>query len=79
MRIYKSTYSKQLPEGAKTFICKQLAMAFAAAGKNVVLLDADLRKVEHGVDGNADSPGLTDAIMGTVDLMAVTNLGTSLC
>ena len=63
--------SPNLGEG-KTFICKQLARAFAAAGKNVIFVDADLRKVEHGVDGNADSPGLTDAIMGTVDLMAVT-------
>ena len=63
--------SPNLGEG-KTFLCKQLARAFAAVGKNVVLLDADLRKFEHGFDGNADSPGLTDAIMGTVDLMAVT-------
>jgi capsular exopolysaccharide synthesis family protein len=60
-----------LGEG-KTFIGKQLARAFAAAGKNVVLVDADLRKVEHSHDKDADSPGLSDAIMGTVDLMAVT-------
>jgi len=63
--------SPNLGEG-KTFICKQLAKAFAAGGKNVVLVDADLRKVEHSHDKDADSPGLSDAIMGTVDLMAVT-------
>ncbi len=63
--------SPNLGEG-KTFIGKQLARAFAAGGKNVILVDADLRKVEHSLDKDADSPGLTDAIMGTVDLMAVT-------
>jgi receptor protein-tyrosine kinase len=62
--------SPNLGEG-KTFIGKQLARAFAAAGKNVVLVDADLRKVEHSLNKNAGSPGLTDAIMGTVDLMSV--------
>ncbi|MBK5093800.1 MAG: CpsD/CapB family tyrosine-protein kinase, partial [Actinobacteria bacterium] len=64
--------SPNLGEG-KTFICEQLAKAFAAAGKNAILVDADLRKVEHGLVRSADSPGLTDAIMGTVDLMAVTH------
>ena len=64
--------SPNLGEG-KTFIGIQLAKAFAAAGKNAVLVDADLRKVEHGFVRSADSPGLTNAIMGTVDLMAVTH------
>jgi receptor protein-tyrosine kinase len=61
--------SPNLGEG-KTFISEQLARAFAAAGKNVVLLDADLRKFEHGFEKNVHSPGLTDAIMGSVDFMA---------
>lgn len=63
--------SPNLGEG-KTFIGKQLARAFAAAGKNVVLVDADLRKAEHSHETDADSPGLSDAIMGTVELAAVT-------
>ena len=63
--------SPNLGEG-KTFICKQLARAFAAGGKNVVLVDADLRKIEHSLNKNAGSPGLSDAIMGTVEVAAVT-------
>ena len=63
--------SPYLGEG-KTFIGKQLAKAFAAGGKNAILVDADLRKVEHSFTKSADTPGLTDAIVGSVDLTAVT-------
>lgn len=53
----------------KTFISRQLAKAFAAGGKKVILVDADLRKTAH--DSEKHAQGLTDAIIGTVDLGAV--------
>ena len=61
--------SPNLGEG-KTFISSQLARAFVASGKKVILVDADLRKVKHGAD-HAHSPGLTDVIMRTVDIKEV--------
>jgi succinoglycan biosynthesis transport protein ExoP len=60
--------SPSLREG-KTFISRQLARAFAAIGKKVILVDADLRKTEHDLEENAQ--GLTDVIIGTADLEAV--------
>lgn len=56
--------SPSLGEG-KSFISEQLAKAFAASGKKVLLLDADLRKPSI-VDGNAK--GLTDVMIGSTDL-----------
>jgi len=59
--------SPLLQEG-KSFISKQLAMAFAAGGKKVILVDADLRKHGHSA-GHAT--GLTDVIIGSADLSGV--------
>jgi len=60
--------SPSLREG-KTFISNQLSRAFAASGKNVILVDADLRKYEHYHDKEA--PGLTDLIMGAVHIETI--------
>ena len=60
--------SPSMGEG-KTFISKQLAKAFAASGKKVLLVDADLRKNEQDLESNAQ--GLTDTIIGNADLGAV--------
>lgn len=57
--------SPNIGEG-KTFISEQVARAFAAGGKNVVLVDADLRKVGHQPDDANNPAGLTDAIVGRV-------------
>lgn len=59
--------SPLLGEG-KSFISKQLAMAFAAGGKKVILVDADLRKPGHS---EGFTTGLTDVIIGSVDLSGV--------
>lgn len=56
-----------LGEG-KTFVSQQLAMAFAAGGKKVILVDADLRKPGHS---EAFTTGLTDVIIGSADLSGV--------
>ena len=60
--------SPSVVEG-KTFISKQLAKAFAASGKKVIMVDADLRKTEQDFESNAQ--GLTDTIIGNADLGAV--------
>lgn len=62
--------SPNVGEG-KTFVSEQLARAFAAGGKSVVLVDADLRKVGHQPDGASNPAGLTDAIMGKVKVNAL--------
>ena len=50
----------------KTFICEQLARAFAAGDRKVILVDGDLRKTTH--HSEKPSPGLTDVIIGTMEL-----------
>jgi len=62
--------SPDLGEG-KTFVSRQLARAFAASGKEVILVDADLRKAKRGADRKESSPGLTDLIMHTADVKEV--------
>ena len=59
----------------KTFISKQLAKAFGASGKKVVLVDADLRRTEHMFEQNAR--GLTDMIIGNVSLEDVIGVSES--
>lgn len=61
--------SPSLGEG-KSFVSMQLGRAFAAQGKRTVLIDADLRKVDAQFVGPAQR-GLTDLIMGTVELQDV--------
>ena len=53
------------PRDGRSFVGDQLARAFAASGKQTVLVDADLRKAGHMHGG---SPGTTE--VGLVDLVA---------
>jgi len=56
--------SPSLGEG-KSFISEQLARAFAAGGKRVVLVDVDLRKPGHESE---QFKGLTDVMIGSAEL-----------
>jgi capsular exopolysaccharide synthesis family protein len=59
--------SPQLKEG-KTFLSLQLARAYAAAGKKVVLVDADLRKELHHFEETPSEKGITNVIVGSLEL-----------
>jgi capsular exopolysaccharide synthesis family protein len=59
--------SPQLKEG-KTFLSLQLARAYAAAGKKVVLVDADLRKELHHFEKTPSEKGITNVIVGSLEL-----------
>ncbi len=60
------------PGVGKSFVTVNLARVFADAGKRVLLLDADLRKGSlHGYLGIHRTPGLAEAIAGTVSLSEV--------
>jgi capsular exopolysaccharide synthesis family protein len=55
-------------EGRST-VAYNTALAFALAGKRVLLLDADMRKPRlHDLFGCSRSPGLSDVLTGTVKL-----------
>jgi polysaccharide biosynthesis transport protein len=71
--------SSSLPDEGKTTIAIQLAQAAAAMGQRVLLVNADLRKpslqtltAEH--DRHDLIHGLTDAIVGSVELMDIVQL-----
>lgn len=54
-----------LPGEGKTTTTSNLAVVLAGAGKQVVVVDADLRKPRlHDVFGAAPMPGLTEVILG---------------
>jgi len=59
--------SPQLKEG-KTFLSLQLARAYTAAGKKVVLVDADLRKELHHFEKTPSEKGITNVIVGSLEL-----------
>jgi len=59
--------SPNLGEG-KTFLSVQLARAYAATGKRVVLVDADLRKMQHHFDEVPSEVGMTNVILGRLAL-----------
>jgi len=59
--------SPQLKEG-KTFLSLQLARAYAATGKKVALVDADLRKELHIFEETPSEQGITNVILGSLEL-----------
>ena len=53
------------PGEGKSTTLRQLALAMAAAGERVLLIDADVRRpTQHRLAGGARDPGLTDVILG---------------
>ena len=53
----------------KTSVATNLAVAFARAGKQVILVDADLRSPQVGVRmGTPPTPGLSEVISGNSDI-----------
>jgi len=57
------------PGAGKTFVCANLAHLLAAAGKRVLLVDADLRRgTLHRQFGAEQGPGLADVLAGKVPL-----------
>ena len=51
-----------------TFLSLQLARAYAATGKKVALVDVDLRNEFHPLEETASERGVTNVILGTIEL-----------
>ena len=59
------TVSSAGPADGKSFLSSNLALSFAASGRRVLLVDADLRRGEqHRRCGVSRRPGLTDGLRG---------------
>jgi tyrosine-protein kinase Etk/Wzc len=55
------------PNAGKTFVSSNLATVIAQAGQRVLIIDADMRKgTLHKALGSAQSPGLSDVLVGGV-------------
>ncbi|MDH5570284.1 MAG: polysaccharide biosynthesis tyrosine autokinase [Gammaproteobacteria bacterium] len=60
------------PAAGKSFLCMNLATVLADSGKRVLVIDGDLRKGRiHQLLGLQRRPGLSDLIIGDVDLTNV--------
>lgn len=63
------TLTSPAPRAGKSFVSVNLAHLFAAAGRRVVLVDADLRRGElHRHFGGAREPGLAEVLLGKAPL-----------
>lgn len=61
-----------VPGEGKSTIVSNLAVVFARMGKNVLILDADLRRSRiHSIFGVKGQPGLTEVLFGQKDLKDV--------
>ncbi len=62
-----------MPSEGKSFVAANLAVSLARNGiNNILLIDGDMRRPTlHDLLGAPDSPGLSDYLEGTVDLMDV--------
>jgi len=57
------------PNAGKTFVSTNLATVIAQSGQRVLIIDADMRKgTMHRAFGVAQTPGLSEAIAGTVQV-----------
>ncbi|KNH10007.1 Tyrosine-protein kinase Wzc [Candidatus Burkholderia brachyanthoides] len=56
------------PGTGKSFVAANLAILLGAAGKRVLLVDADMRCGQLGRDFSATGPGLSDVLRGTATL-----------
>ncbi|MCI1133883.1 polysaccharide biosynthesis tyrosine autokinase [Stenotrophomonas maltophilia] len=60
------------PNAGKTFVSSNLAAVIAQAGQRVLIIDADMRKgTLHKAMGAAQTPGLSDLLVGKVGLADV--------
>jgi len=60
------------PNAGKTFVSSNLAAVIAQAGQRVLIVDADMRKgTLHKALGVAQTPGLSDLLVGKVERSAV--------
>ena len=60
------------PEEGKSVTAANLALAIAQQGQTVLLVDADLRRpVQHEIFQSERAPGLSDALVGLVQPLAV--------
>ncbi|MHC1653583.1 polysaccharide biosynthesis tyrosine autokinase [Stenotrophomonas maltophilia] len=60
------------PNAGKTFVSSNLAAVIAQAGQRVLIIDADMRKgTLHKALGAAQTPGLSDLLVGKVGLADV--------
>ncbi len=60
------------PEEGKSVTAANLALAIAQQGQTVLLVDADLRRpVQHEIFESERAPGLSDALVGLVQPLAV--------
>ena len=65
------TITSPAPGDGKSLVCANLAMSFAEAGYQTVLVDGDTRRGElHRVFGGERAPGLLDHLDGTATLDA---------
>src|ERR1039458_6362014 len=62
-----------MPSEGKSFVAANLAMSLARNGvNNILLIDGDMRRPTlHNLLGAPDSPGLSDYLEGSVDVMDV--------
>ncbi len=60
------------PQEGKSTISSNLAISFAIASKNTLIVDADLRKPkQHKIFGKSKTPGLIDHIVGAAELETI--------
>lgn len=65
------TLASPAPRAGKSFVCVNLANLFAAAGRRVVLVDADLRRGQlQRHFGGEREPGLSEVLLGNATLDA---------
>jgi protein-tyrosine kinase len=69
--------SSGMPSEGKSFVTANLAVSLARnAGNRVLLIDGDLRRPTlHSLLGAPDSPGLSEYLMGSADVLALMQRG----